>query len=145
MIHSNIMKRSSLYILQKDGPRVLTHEQWRLTLWPCIRLQKGCWSQLSISFPSVTRKAGETQIHLHAGSVLQYNSQHGNVFSPLQCFAFCPCLLNRLICSLLPASTKLLSLLQACTCTLPPTKNFRNDHRAQQVDSSSQMKTMHCF
>lgn len=55
------------------------------------------------------------------------------------------CSLNRLVHSLLPAFTEFWFLLQACTCTLLPTKNFRSYSRAQHAGSSRQMKTMHAF
>lgn len=127
-------------------PDIRTAETHFLTLLPCIRLLKSLWSSATDKLPvsEQCRKAGENQIHLHASSALQdNNSQRGNGFSPPQCFYLCFCWLNRLICSLLPAFMEFQSLLQACTCTLPPTKNLRNDSRAQRVDSSTQIKTMH--
>lgn len=111
-----------------------TTETCCLTLLPCIRLQRKHWSSAIHKLPvsKQDRQAGKIQIHLHASSALQYsNSQHGNGFCPPQCFSLCFCSLNRLMCSLLRAFTEFQSLLQACTCTLPPTKSFRNDGRAQ--------------
>lgn len=146
------IKHSSYHVLWKNdtsrGPDTRTVETHCLTLLPCIRLQKRHWSLAVHKLPmsEQDRKAGEIQIHLCASSTLQYNnSRHGNGFSPPQCFYLSFCSLNRLIRSLLSAFTEFRSLLQACTGTVPPTKNFRNGSRAQHVDFSSQMKTMHFF